>query len=1583
MPEATPRLDLDLRTRDVQDLTGADAVTAFFGRLGYRTDARIEQTAAHLGMVAEGTVRPIRRIERLANQEDLLQVYLFELTSVTVAHTRALARAFRNRAGNFLLVLTSDYERVDFVCLERYLPEEPASPAPTPRQPQAGVRPRTLTIDRRKPTAVELRVLRRFTWTEADPLAQHQKILDAYTIADWSEELFNNRALFSDHYLKTRFRERPEWREDPKPAFRELRELFRGAGGRFAGKEVGSLRNDLLLPALLTLGFAMEADSRPRETLGEPLLSHGGGEELGRFLAYPWGRSLDAKDPARDPVSPEINPGAMIVALLDREEVPWAVLTNGKVWRLYSGRAHSRATNYYEVDLEEILSGTSPLAGDPGESFRYFWLLYRRQAFEPQEVQRAGRRLQECLLDQLLNESEIYAKELGDRLKDKVFEEVFLLLARGLYTSQDRQAEEPSRGDLDQLFRATLTLLYRLLFVLYSEARDLLPVREVRGYYGISLTQLRTAVTEAAGPALSQVEARLAGRYREDSYELYQRLSDLFAVVDRGDASVNVPAYDGGLFLSRPVPADASEEAEASRYLLTAKVPDRPLALALDRLARDEDPKSKELVSVDYKSLGVRQLGSIYEGLLEFRLQVAAEEMAIVKGKKTEEVIPLREARSKKRKILRTGRGKEANERILPAGELYLENDRRERKATGSYYTRDFVVEYIVAQAVGPLLEAKLEALRPQLRQAQDWHRKRVRMAGAKGEPPSKYESGPAVDHHWHSLVEAVFDFKVVDPAMGSGHFLVEVVDFITDRLLDFLAAFPWNPVFAHTDSLRRTILEEMDRQGITIDPRRLTDVNLVKRHVLKRCVFGVDINPMAVELAKVSLWLDCFTLGAPLSFLDHHLRCGNSLLGADVEEARGVVDPRQMLLAGSRFAGLRLATAAMALVGEMPDVTSGQLVESRAAFGRAAGAVAPFVRILDLYTSQWIGQGSKNRAAVPPIVEFLQSRQAEPLLRAEADDQVEEALEDLEPQDRRLVETGLAQAKDLRFFHWELEFPEVFYRPRPGTRQTIERRPEYGFDAVVGNPPWIRQEGLAEDKPALRALFPDTFSSTADIYVHFLARGSLVLAHGGRLGMIAPNKWFKADYAQRLRTFLNERMEPLEVIDFGHAPLFDDADTFPAILLLKKPGTAEPPEAEPATTDKGTVGFFVVDKKDLPAIDLAAYGFEHRSAVPRSRLRPEGWELLPRAMGDLMEKIRSVGVPLNEFVGSSPQYGIKTGLNEAFLIDQETRDHLVREDPGCEEIIKRFVRGEDVQRWHTPWGGEWMILLPSSQNRSWPWSGLSADAAERSFAVSFPSLHRWMKPLEVRLKKRQDQGAYWWELRSCDYYDLFVSEKIIYQEIQFHSRFALEPDGLYTNNKAFLIPPARPYLVATLNSSLIWWFLEHYIGHMKDEAYAMQAFRVERLPIAEPDPRTRDDLTHLTARAVERSTQRCQLTSEFHEHLRDHFGIDRSRGKLVKYWKLDERSLLDAVKRAGAQLGTAARQAELLREFRRSRDQMRKLLREISHLEIELHHRVFELYQLTPEDVQLMRETAPPRDPLSLAKQQLAELERLEAEEA
>ena len=257
-------------------------------------------------------------------------------------------------------MLTADFERLDFVLVEKYLPaEQPAGIA----KPQVKARPRTLTAERRKPERLQLRVLGRFTWTEVDGFAQYEKLLAAYSLAYWSEEYFNNRALFSDYFLKERLTDTgdfPEWKEDPKPAYARMRQIYQAATCIITGTGKEPLRTELLEPIFDELGFEVERGrrtgspeqpdyrlyQRDRKTDDKP---------LALCLAYPWGRFLDGKDQTRDTETPAHNPGQRVVSLLEKGEAPWIMMTNGRLWRLYSPNAPSRASNYYEVDEDTLL----------------------------------------------------------------------------------------------------------------------------------------------------------------------------------------------------------------------------------------------------------------------------------------------------------------------------------------------------------------------------------------------------------------------------------------------------------------------------------------------------------------------------------------------------------------------------------------------------------------------------------------------------------------------------------------------------------------------------------------------------------------------------------------------------------------------------------------------------------------------------------------------------------------------------------------------------------------------------------------------------------------------------------------------------------------------------------------------------------------------------------------------------------------------------------------------------------------------------------------------------------------------------
>ena len=243
---------------------------------------------------------------------------------------------------------------------------------------------------------------------------------------------------------------------------------------------------------------------------------------------------------------------------------------------------------------------------DPNEAFRYFWLLFRGHAMELRDVVVDGEAQRTTFIDQLLQQSEQFAKRLGERLKDRIFDDIFPHFAEGfiehIRAGRARHAAPLQQAELDAVFHGTLTFLYRLLFLLYAEARDLLPVREARGYFEVSLKKLKEEVAATAGDIGADTGNNIRKACSATSDALYDRLSELFRIIDRGDASRNVPAYNGGLFLTEVDPADASAEAENASFLLAHKIPDRYLALGLDLLARDNDDKTFKRVFIDYKS---------------------------------------------------------------------------------------------------------------------------------------------------------------------------------------------------------------------------------------------------------------------------------------------------------------------------------------------------------------------------------------------------------------------------------------------------------------------------------------------------------------------------------------------------------------------------------------------------------------------------------------------------------------------------------------------------------------------------------------------------------------------------------------------------------------------------------------------------------------------------------------------------------------------------------------------------------------------------------------------------------------------
>ncbi len=635
--------------------------------------------------------------------------------------------------------------------------------------------------------------------------------------------------------------------------------------------------------------------------------------------------------------------------------------------------------------------------------------------------------------------------------------------------------------------------------------------------------------------AESEVAERLNKVYLAKETKLYDRLGTLFQAMDKGDPVLNVPTYNGGLFNVSPDQAD-HRDARIARFLLDHKVPDRYLALAIDRLSRDQDERTLALVFIDYKSLEVRHLGSIYEGLLEFKLKVAEEDLTTQTDKKGEKYVPLSQAKP--------GRRRQRAEVVVRKKDVYLSNDKAERKASGSYYTPDPIVEYIVAHTVGSILDEKLDTLRDDFRKVRKTFNNELQKSEAY---PSKDVSSGKMDHrqwaglqtynHHKDLVEKLFDLRVLDPAMGSGHFLVEVVDFVTDRLLKFLNQFPINPVNFALDRTRQSILESLSKQGVSVDPQKLTDINLLKRHALKRCVYGVDLNPMAVELAKVSLWLDAFTLGAPLNFLDHHLRCGNSLIGATFQELEKETTGRAYTI---DMEPLLRAINQVVQVSRLSDATAAEAGQSSSLFAKARESLSGYALIFDCVAGRHFGFDKAYTHIV--LSGHGLKFNNEQAFRESLDDEDRTLLEEVET---------LARQPDRRFFHWEIEFPEVFFGFVDANERQIKHKDKIaegsaGFDCVVGNPPY---GPLQNDIREFVFKSYQTGGGKPDIYAYFIEQASSLVKNSGRFAFVTPNTWLTLKAFSRLRSYLLERTSIVEILDT--LGIFEDAWVNTAVVTV------------------------------------------------------------------------------------------------------------------------------------------------------------------------------------------------------------------------------------------------------------------------------------------------------------------------------------------------------------------------------------------------------------------------------------------------
>lgn len=634
------------------------------------------------------------------------------------------------------------------------------------------------------------------------------------------------------------------------------------------------------------------------------------------------------------------SPVAHGLALAAECDIPWLILISGSRLRIHSSRPDvgvgkkGQTETYFELEtshLDPQLSGFLTLI------------------FSPTALAAAG------TIEQVLAASVEHAAALGVRLRERIYYDVMPRLTLDVLRSF---SGSHSTAAVERAYHCSMTILFRLLFVAYAEDRALLPHGENDEYTKFSLKTMAQKLTEN----------RLDGEHSD----LWQRLRRVWDSIDNGNDAWGIPAYNGGLFSTTSPMGLVVEELQLSDSQITPVLK----ALLVDK------GTDGTIGPVDFRSLSVREFGTIYEGLLESSLAIADVDLTLDIND-----------------VYRPAGPRDSV--IVRAGEPYFHNTSGKRKSTGSFFTKAFAVEHLLDVSLNPAIDRHLHNVEALL-----------------------------ADNNEAGAAKKFFDFRVADMTMGSAHFLVAALDRIEARFRAFLSVHEIGPVTKELERLYAVAVRSVGTASLEID-----NTALLRRQIARHCLYGMDINEMAVELGKLALWIHTFVPGLPMSSLNHTLVHGNSLTGiASLEELTEIFTPptRGKKVIASKHGqsdhiidairdDLHSARQAITRIGVTSEATKAEVHEAQAAYEQAIDDATSANLILDGALAVRLGDAAYPMS-VEDAISIGRNRRTQQLV------------------------------SELNPIHFPLAFPEVFMRDRPG------------WDCVIGNPPW-EEITVAADK--------------------------------------------------------------------------------------------------------------------------------------------------------------------------------------------------------------------------------------------------------------------------------------------------------------------------------------------------------------------------------------------------------------------------------------------------------------------------------------------------------------------------------------
>lgn len=686
------------------------------------------------------------------------------------------------------------------------------------------------------------------------------------------------------------------------------------------------------------------------------------------------------------------NPHFQILRYLSNLKKDYGILTNGRIWRFYDNSKLSATKIFYEIDLETILA--MPNSHDENalesshqteskshilsqlQAFNYFYHIFHAKNFtqDSKDTSTISRTLEKNAQSKTNIEDDLQSLIYGINGRDSLFEKI----GACIYAAN-------AESSLEQVYENALYFIFRLLFIAYFEDKfdDVLEkhscFKQRISLYALLNEIQNNEIKQAKGsPKPTSYTNHQAPKHK--SYIGIARLEEIFRIYNEGNPNYDMPLFNGGLFDSTKTP-----------LLATPKIfSDTDLIEILETLFYYTD--SLNTYKRDYRTLSVAHLGTIYEGLLSYFFDKADEDIFYLvyapkirgkaKGKaKSQDIIEGYFDSYDYEKIAKT----HTIHRIqnYKKGQIYLKNTSNSRKSTASFYTPESITKFLCQEALQESIKTTLND-------------------------------------------KNILRFKILDNACGSGHFLIESLNAITKIVLESFDAFP---------SFKTLYEREKDNitQNITeyIPDYQIDESDIIKRLLLKRVIFGVDVNPFSIELSKLSLWIDSFIFGTPLSFLEHHIKCGNALIGTSIADFKQntLTKSKESLFLQDLDLKFNILQEVFGKLDSIKDSSELDIKESKRLYNEE---ILPMLSILNLYLNY---ENAKHFIKDPQEKQILINLSTEKLEGLGVSQESEMI------QAKELIES---YAKTYRFFNYEIEFPEI-----------VSDGVFIGFDIIIGNPPW------------------------------------------------------------------------------------------------------------------------------------------------------------------------------------------------------------------------------------------------------------------------------------------------------------------------------------------------------------------------------------------------------------------------------------------------------------------------------------------------------------------------------------------------